>query len=574
MLYILSFLRIFVVDTKPSTMQLALYSLLALAPILTAFLLLVVANRPATQAMPVAYLVTAIIAMALWKVPFIQVAASTIEGLIVTLEILYIVFGAILLLNTLQGSGAISKIRQGLLDISQDRRIQVIVIAWLFGSFLEGASGFGSTPVIIVPLLVSIGFPAMAAVIAAMLIQTTATAFGAVGTPIIIGINSGLEGAKAVEQEIARLGLNFADYLDVITIKTALMQGAIGLFIPLLLILVMTAYFGERRSWKEALPAAGFALFAGLAFVIPYVLTAVLIGPEFPSLVGALVGLAIVVPAAKRGFLTPKQTWDFPEPAQWSPAWLGTSSGDLSPTPVPMTSLQAWTPYLLVGVFLALSRLRFLPLRQWLQSAQIDFLNILGTNVSISTQPLFLPGTVFIVVAICAYFLHQMQAKQMKQAIAGAAGKLLSTALAIGASVPMAKVFINSDVNTSGLASMPLTLADGVSSLLGPIWPFFAPVVGMIGTFVSGSATVSNMMFSLFQFGVAEQIGASASVILALQCVGATAGNIIAVANIVPAVATVGLLGREGRLLRQLLLPMMVYLLLAGTIGVLAIFMA
>ena len=555
-------------------MQLAIYSFLALAPILTAFLLLVVANRPATQAMPVAYLVTAIIAMVIWKMPFIQVAASTVEGLIVTLEILYIVFGAILLLNTLQESGAISKIRQGLLGISRDRRVQVIVIAWLFGSFLEGASGFGSTPVIIVPLLVSIGFPAMAAVIPAMLIQTTATAFGAVGTPIIIGLDSGLQGSSAVEQEIARLGLDFADYLDVVTIKTALIQGAIGIFIPLLLIVVMTASFGDRRSGKDALPAAGFALFAGLAFVVPYVLTAVLIGPEFPSLVGALVGLAIVVPAAKRGFLQPKQTWDFPELAQWSPAWLGTSSSEISPTPVSMTGLQAWTPYLLVGVFLALSRLRFLPLRRWLQSAQIDFSNILGTNVSISTQPLFLPGTIFILVAICAYFLHQMQAKQMKRAIIGAAGKLLSTGLAIGASVPMAKIFINSDVNASGLVSMPLTLADGASSLLGQVWPFFAPVVGMVGTFVSGSATVSNMMFSLFQFGVAEQIGASASVILALQCVGATAGNMIAIANIVPAVATVGLLGREGLLLRQLLLPMMIYLLFAGMIGVLAVFIS
>jgi lactate permease len=413
----------------------------------------------------------------------------------------------------------------------------------------------------------------MAAVIAAMLIQTTATAFGAVGTPIIIGLDSGLEGASAVEQEIARLGLNFADYLNVITVKTALIQGVIGIFIPLLLIVVMTAYFGDRRSGKEALPAAGFALFAGLAFVIPYVLTAILIGPEFPSLVGALVGLAIVVPAAKGGLFKPKQTWDFPDRAQWSPAWLGTASSEISDTPVAMTELQAWTPYLLVGVFLALSRLRFLPLRQWLQSAQINFSNILGTNVSISTQPLFLPGTIFILVAICDYFLHQMQAQQMQRAITGAAGKLLSTALAIGASVPMAKVFINSDVNASGLLSMPLTLADGASSLLGQVWPFFAPVVGMVGTFISGSATVSNMMFSLFQFGVAEQIGASASVILALQCAGATAGNLIAVANIVPAVATVGLLGREGFLLRQLLLPMIIYLLFAGIIGVVAVFL-
>jgi lactate permease len=235
-----------------------------------------------------------------------------------------------------------------------------------------------------------------------------------------------------------------------------------------------------------------------------------------------------------------------------------------------MTSLQAWTPYLLLGIILALSRFRFLPLRRWLQSAQLDFSNIFGTPVSISTQPLFLPGTIFLVVAILTYFLHQLQMNQMKRAIAGAGAKLVGTALAIGASVPMAKVFINSDVNASGLLSMPLTLAEGVSGLLGSIWPFFAPVVGTVGTFVSGSATVSNMMFSLFQFGVAEQIGVSASLILALQCVGATAGNIIAIANIVPAVATVGLIGREGILLRQLLLPVIVYLIFAGVLGVLA----
>jgi len=551
-------------------MPLTLLSLLALMPILTAFLLLVVANRPANQAMPVAYLVTVVIALLVWKVSFIQIAASTIEGIIVTVEVLYIVFGAILLLNILQESGAISKIRQGLLDVSRDRRIQVILIAWLLGGFIEAASGFGSTPVIVVPLLVAIGFPAMAAVIAALIIQSTSSAFGAVGTPVIIGINKGLEGSEAVTREVSRLGLDFSDYLGTIGAKIGWIQGVIGIFIPLLLIMTLTAYFGDRKSWKDALPAAGFALFAGLAFAIPFVLTAVLIGPEFPSLVGALVGLAIVVPAAKAGFLTPKQTWDFPDRAHWSPAWLGTVSSDLSDSPVQMSAFQAWTPYLLLGIILALSRFRFLPLRRWLQSAQIDFSNILGTQVSISSQPLFLPGTIFLVVVILTYFLHQLQINQMKRAIAGASAKLVGTALAIGASVPMAKVFINSDVNGSGLKSMPLTLADGVSSLLGPIWPFFAPVIGMIGTFVSGSGTVSNMMFSVFQFGVAEQIGVSASLILALQCVGATAGNIIAVANIVPAVATVGLIGREGILLRQLLLPVALYLIAAGVIGVFA----
>ncbi len=553
-------------------MQLALHSLLALAPILTAFLLLIVANRPAAQAMPVAYLVTVVIALLVWKVPLVQIAASTVQGLIVTLEILYIVFGAILLLNILQESGALSKIRQGLLGISRDRRVQVIVIAWLFGSFIEGASGFGSTAVICVPLLVAIGFPAMAAVIAAVIIQPTSSAFGAVGTPILIGLDNGLEGSAAVEQEVARLGLNFADYLAVIGAKIGLIQGAIAIFIPLLLVMVMTASFGERKSWKDGLLIAGFALFAGGAFAIPYALTALLLGPAFPSLIGGLVGLAIVVPAAKRGFLAPKEVWDFPDRTQWSPAWMGTTSSEISNTPLKMTALQAWTPYVLLGLFLVLSRTRYLPLRQWLQSVQINFSHILGTDVTASTQPMFLPATVFIFVVIVTYFLYRMQAEQMKRAIAGASSALLATALAIGASVPMAKVFINSDVNALGLASMPLTLADGFSSLVGQVWPFFAPVIGMMGTFVAGSATVSNIMFSLLQFGVAEQIGASTSVILALQGVGAAAGNMIAVANIVPAVATVGLIGREGILLRQLLLPVILYLIVAGVIGVLAVF--
>jgi lactate permease len=551
-------------------MHLALLSLLAFAPILTAFLLLVVANRPATQAMPVAYLVTAIIALVVWKVPFLQVAASTVEGLGTTLEILYIVFGAILLLNTLQESGAISKIRQGLLSICRDRRIQVILIAFLFGSFIEGASGFGTPAVICVPLLVAIGFPAMAAVLCALIIQSTPSAFGAVGTPVVIGINSGLEGSEAVAQELTRLGLNFADYLAQIGAKIGLIQGIIGIFIPLLLILILTAYFGARKSWQDALPAAGFALFAGLAFAVPYAITALVIGPEFPSLLGGLVGLALVIPAAQRGFLVPKQTWDFPDRKSWPPAWLGASSSEISANPVQMTALQAWTPYVLLGLLLVLSRLQFLPFRQWLQSVQLRFSNILGTEITLTFQPLFLPATLFIVVVIVTYFLHQMQPQQMKRAIAGAAQKLLATALAIGASVPMAKVFINSGVNTSGLASMPLTLAEGISSLLGSVWPFFAPAIGMIGSFVAGSTTVSNMMFSLFQFGVAEQIGVSTSLILALQCVGAAAGNMIAVSNIVAAVATVGLIGREGILLRQLLLPVSFYLIFAGIIGVFA----
>ncbi|MEB3310029.1 MAG: L-lactate permease [Snowella sp.] len=548
-------------------MQLALYSLFALIPILTAFFLLVIANRPATQAMPIAYLVTAIIGLLVWKMSFLQIAASTLEGWVTTCEILYIVFGAILLLNTLQESGAIAKIRQSLLTISRDRRIQAILIAWLFGCFIEGASGFGTPAVICVPLLVAIGFPAMAAVLIALIIQTTPSAFGAIGTPILIGVSGGLSGSSAVDQQISRLGVSFSDYLANIGTKTGLVQAIIGIFIPFLLTVMLTTEFGDRKSWRDALPVLGFSLFAGLAFTIPYALTAFWIGPEFPSLLGGLVGLMVVIPAAKRGFLTPKEIWDFPDRNQWPSPWNGKSSEKISDKMVEMTAIKAWTPYVLVSLFLVLSRLRNLPFRQWLQSVKVNFVDIFGTTVSISSQPLFLPGTLFIATVAVTYFLHQMKPQQIQRASVGAARKLVATALAIGASVPMAKVFINSGVNEAGLASMPLTLAEGASSLAGQLWPLFAPIIGMIGAFVSGSVTVSNLMFSLFQFGVAEQIGTLAPNILALQVVGAAAGNMIAVSNIVAAVATVGLVGREGILMRKLLLPLLFYLIFAGILG-------
>jgi lactate permease len=551
-------------------MDLFLYSLIALVPIATVFVLLVVARRPAGQAMPLAYLVTVAVAWFVWRVPAVEIAASSVQGLVAAAEILYIVFGAILLLNTLQESGAITTIRQSLLGISRDRRVQVIIIAWLFGSFIEGASGFGTPAVITVPLLVAIGFPAMAAVIAALIIQSTPSTFGAVGTPILIGIDSGLKGVPTVQEQLTALGLTQEAYLMAVGQWAGIFHGIIGTFLPLVLVLVLTAGFGQQRSFREGLAAWQFALFAGLAFAIPYSLTAVLLGPEFPTLIGGLMGLAIVVPAARRGFLVPSQPWDFPHPETWPDNWSGNSTVSQDPGPSRLSARQAWLPYSLLGALLMLSRLEFLPFRGWLQSLVLTWSNIFGTEVTATTQPLYLPPTIFLVVVVITFFLHGMKPAAMGTAIANAVPLLKKTTLALGAAVLLARVFINSGVNTAGLASMPLTLADGMAALAGQTWPFFAPLVGAIGSFVAGSVTVSNLMFSLFQFGVALQIGASTAMVLGLQCVGASAGNIICVSNIVAAEATVGLTGREGILIRKVLIPTAYYVVFGGLLGILA----
>ena len=548
-------------------MPLILYSLVALIPLATVFLLLVVARRPAGQVMPIAFLVTVGIALWIWQVPWVQVVASSIQGLVAATEILYIVFGAILLLNTLQESGAIAAIRQSLLGISQDRRVQVIIIAWLFGSFIEGASGFGTPAVITVPLMVAIGFPAMAAVIAALIIQSTASTFGAVGTPILIGIDTGLEAVPAVEQQLQDLGLTTTEYLSMVGRWAGIFHGLIGTFLPLVLITVITAGFGDRKSVIDGLAAWKFALFSGVAFTVPYGLTALFLGPEFPALIGGLVGLGIVVPAAQRGFLVPPSMWDFPDLTQWPDSWSGQSPQANEQSPSQLSALNAWFPYVLLGSFLMLTRLEFLPIRNWLQSLTLTWENILGTEFTATIQPFYLPATVFILVVGITYIIHGMNPESMQRAVLKVVPMLKKTALALGSAVLMARVFINSGINTAGLASMPLTLAESMANLAGQIWPLLAPSVGMIGSFVAGSVTVSNMMFSLFQFGVAIQIGVSTVLVLGLQCVGASAGNMICVSNIVAAEATVGLIGREGILIRKVLGPTLYYVIFAGILG-------
>ncbi|MGK7877858.1 MAG: L-lactate permease [Xenococcaceae cyanobacterium] len=555
-------------------MELALYSLLGLAPILTVFLLLVVWRWPAKRAMPLVYLVTVAIALLVWQVPPSQVAAATIEGGITAAEILYILFGAVLLLNALRKSGALSRICRGLSGLSGDRRVQAILIAWCFGAFLEGAAGFGTPAAICAPLLVALGFPPLAAVLVALPAQGIPSAFGAVGTPLLLGVATGLglEDILAVNERVAELGISFTDYLFAIGGKTAIIHGICGTFMPLIMVASLTRYFGESRSWREGLAVWKFAIFAGLSFTVPSMLTANWIGPEFPSLLGGLVSLSLVTLALQKGWFVPQQVWDFPEPSQWSAAWVGSPSGSINSEPQHMTLSKAWLPYVLVGGFLIASRLPFLPIQGLLQSLELRWSNILGTEITAVTRPLYLPATIFILVVGVTYFIHNMKLKAMQQAIGRTTQTLIGAVIATGCAVPMANVFISSDVNGADLSSIPLTLASGVAALAGQVWPLLAPTIGALGTFIAGSTTVSNMMFSLFQFGVAEKIGVSEAIVVALQAAGSSAGSMFSVNNVVSVSATVGLIGREGLVIQKVLLFLLYCVIVQGIIGAIAVY--
>lgn len=553
-------------------MALWIQALLAFAPIALAGILLVGLRMPARTAMPAVYLAAALIALLFWGVPFTRVAASTVQGLLITASVLWIIFGAILLLNTLKHSGAIQTIRSGFAEISPDRRVQMIIIAWLFGSFIEGASGFGTPAAIVAPLLVALGFPAMAAVVVGMMVQSTPVSFGAVGTPIIIGVTGGLD-SVALDATFQAQGSSWAAFLQTVTSEVAIIHGIIGLFMPLLMVMMVTRFFGANRSWTEGLSILPFALFAAVCFSVPYILTGVFLGPEFPSLIGALVAMGIVVFTARKGFLMPKDHWDFAPADKWPTEWMGDLEIKLEKLTAraPISAGMAWVPYLLVAGILVLSRVSD-GFKGWLTSWSFGMSNIFGeTGISASIQPLYLPGGILVFVALVTVLLHRMKVAQFGAAVGESAKLLVGAGFVLAFTIPMVRILINSGGNDAGLDSMPVAMATWLAATVGDVYPFFAATTGALGAFIAGSNTVSNMMLSQFQFGVAEQLGNPTTLIIALQAVGAAAGNMIAIHNVVAAAATVGFLGREGAILRITVIPTVYYLAFAGVLGLVAL---
>ncbi|WP_017429683.1 L-lactate permease [Vreelandella jeotgali] len=548
-------------------------ALMAFVPLVLAGILLIGFRLAARTAMPIVFVVTALIGLLAWDMTFTRVAASTLQGLILTVSILWIIFGAILLLNTLKHSGGITAIRKGFSGISPDRRVQAIIVAWLFGCFIEGASGFGTPAAVAAPLLVALGFPALAAVVVGMMIQSTPVSFGAVGTPIVVGVSGGLDRAGITEQLQAG-DATWLEYFRLIVSEVSIIHGIVGILMPLIMVVIMVRFFGANRSWKEGLSITPFALFAGTAFVIPYMIAGVVLGPEFPAMIGAMVGLAIVIPAARRGFLLPRDTWDFPPSDSWPDNWVGKLELKMDDVTgkTPLATWMGWVPYVLLAVFLVASR-TIEPLKNALTSLALGWENILGEGIGGSIQPLYLPGGILLLVVLVTALLHRMKAGELKAAFGDSSRTILGAGFVLIFTIPMVRILINSGVNGSDFVSMPVAMAQFVAEGVGNIYPFFAPAVGALGAFIAGSNTVSNLMLSDFQFNVASQLEVSTAMLVALQAVGAAAGNMIAIHNVVAASATVGLLGREGTTIRKTLLPTLYYIVASGLLGLIGIYL-
>ncbi|MBI9076516.1 MAG: L-lactate permease [Desulfatibacillum sp.] len=546
----------------------------ACAPILLALVLMVWLHWPATRAMPMAWAACALIALVVWKMPLGFILAATLGGFGNTLNILIIILGAIVLLFSLRESGGMETIKQGIGNLSDDKRVQIILIAFLFSAFLEGAAGFGTPAAIAAPLMINLGFPALAAVMACLILNSFSVTFGVIGAVVWFGLKNLtplIDGA--ISQGVAPASIpNAWGFFELVGRWGAVLNIAPIFVLPLFVLCFVTRYFGVNRSWREGLGAWKISLFASTCFALAYLFFAFVLGIEFPSLMGGLIALAMVVFAIRKQWFIPPETWSFGPKEQWEAHWIGSievqSENHVHAT---MSQARAWMPYVLIGLLLLLTRLSSLPFKSWVMGVDISVSAILGyESVQFSIKPLYLPGIMpFMLVALLIVPLHGMSWKKAGVAWADAFRRIKGPAIALLFAVALVEIFKQSAHNAMGYPSMPLSMAKATADLVGGAWPFFASFIGALGAFITGSNTVSNLLFSEFQYGLAEQLHLSRQIIVALQLVGGSMGNMVCIHNIVAASAVVGLSGMEGAIIKRNVVPMLIYGLSVGCLGML-----
>ncbi len=542
-------------------------ALLSFIPIAVIFILMVGFRWPAIKAMPFAFALALVLVLFIWQTPLNWVLASSLNGIVIALKIIFIVFGALTLLFTLRESGALAAINRGFISITPDRRIQAIIVAWLFGAFIEGSAGFGTPAALVAPLLLSLGFPALASVIVALVANSTPVSFGAVGTPTIIGIGATLN-TQEIIGALSERGMSLNDFIHQTGLWTAVQHAIPGMLMPLVMVVILTRFFGGNRSIKEGLVIWPYAIFAGLCFIIPYLLTAVLLGPEFPAIFGGLTGLLILIPATRAGFLVPKEPWDFGEKSTWLKHWNGSISTRGSSENISLGLLKSWTPYILIGFLLVLTRVQFLPFNDWIKSVKYVSPELFGTSITTDFDPLNIPGIMpFLLVALICIPLFSMTRRQAGIAWKEALKRIKAPFIALIFAVPLVRIMMQSGTNPNDYESMPIAMAQYMAHVFKGAWPLVDPLIGAVGSFMAGSNTVSNMLFALFQYSIAGETGLSHIIIVSLQNVGGALGNMICVHNVIAACATVGLAGVEGLIIKRNLIPMTFAVLIAGIAG-------
>ncbi len=490
-----------------------------------------------SKALPFVALFTFFVLLFVYNANFELLVANVVSGFLLAFTPISIIAGAIFLFKCMEVTGSLDVIKQWLNTISSNKVAELMIIGWAFAFLIEGASGFGTPAAIAAPILYSLGFPALRVAIFCLVMNTIPVSFGAVGTPIWFGFSV--------------IDLT-PDELSDVAYRAALINTIAA---PIVVFLGLAAVI---KDYSLLFRNSIFILLSVFACTIPHLLLS-RVSVEFPSLVGGFIGLIITVLLAKYNIGLSKQADNIGLP----------STHRFNSKALIKASFPLWGTVLL----LVITRIKEFHLKDLLQltepnlsldlgylgvfqisaSLVLSISDIFGQGVNWQHSLLYIPSLLpFIFIGISTLLLYRFKSKS--EVFAVTASRLTGPVQALIGAL----IFVN--LMMLGNADSPVSkIGNHLASLSREHWAFFSPFLGALGSFFSGSATISNLTFSGIQVSIAEQLELDKTKILALQSIGASMGNMVCINNIVAVTSILGILGKDGEILKQTFLIMLGY---------------
>lgn len=518
-------------------------AIVALLPIVFLIYLMTKKNSmPSYKALPLAALMMYAAKLIYFKSDPNMVNAAVIAGMLKAWTPILIIWGAVLLFKTMEYSGCMDTVRNWLNEISDNKVAQLMIIGWAFAFLIEGASGFGTPAALAAPLLVGLGFPPVRAAILCLIMNSVPVSFGAVGTPTWFGFGE--------------LGLNPEQILE-IGWKTALMHFGAALVIP-----VAALFFVV--PWKEIKKNIVFVYLSILACTLPYLILA-RFSYEFPTLIGGSIGLALSVFFAKTGIGLEKHQ---------APEKRNRANKDVFKALFPL-----WGSVLL----LAVTRIKHLKIKGLLTCGEpsfdinlgsfaqfklspacvISLKDIFGAGQSWCLKALFVPAIIpFFVISLLSIIIFKLDKKTTVSIWKDTYDRLKMPIIALMGALAMVNLLM-----VGGKDSCTAIIGRAFAEIAGRNWQYCASFLGAVGSFFAGSNTVSNLTFGGIQQSIAQSLNLDLTTILALQSVGGAMGNMVCINNIVAVCSILGIMAKEGYILKRTVIPMIIYGIIASFIS-------
>lgn len=481
--------------------------LLALCPILWLIFALTVLKWPTWKAACGSMIVSFLLAMLVWKLPFMHALTAGLEGILMALwPIVVVIIAAVFTYNLTVRTGAMDVIKQMMTSVTNDKRLLVLLVAWCFGGFMEGMAGFGTAIAIPASMLVGLGFPALFSCLVCLLANGVPTPFGSIGIPTVTLANLvGLENTH-------------------LSFTTTLQLAPFMILVPFLIVVV------TGKGVKALKGIWPIVLLSGISFVVPQIVVAWFVGAELAVVVGSVCSLLVTVLLSIR-----KQ----PDPAYEIQIEKG----------APLTlkkALQAWSPFICIFVLLLSTSKLLPPINNYLEQFSSNVVVYSGpdpntlkfTWVNTAGVWIFLSG-------IIGGLIQKADPAMFRSVFAATIKQMMPTILTMCFVLACAKIM--------GYAGMIASISAFAIMVTGSFYPFVAPWLGALGTFVTGSGTSSGVLFGEVQMNAASELSLDPYWVVALNSLGVAAGKMLSPQSIAIALGAVDGNGKDSKLLSMIL---------------------